>query len=197
MKTKFLFSVLILCIIFNAQAQSKFERSLNEVIQAINQSTGKLQEVTVQTIEVNSISKARFGGGHTRQLVPINLPPGTQKWYYRVTVMPVNSNYKYLANETFYYTLANHLSKEAYSPTNGGIDFFLLSSSGDATSFSETGNNNFRYLDGYQRLKSNSFIGEGTNSEIGHPNLYIGIRNDNMTEGLKAIVEVVAWGHFQ
>ena len=73
MKTKLLSLCILLCLILNAQAQkSKFERTILQVAQAINSATGQLQNVTTQTVEVNSISKARFGGGHTRYAIPIN-----------------------------------------------------------------------------------------------------------------------------
>jgi len=195
MKKGILLSTLLFYTFFNTHAQSKFDRAFNEVLQVVNNATGSLQSVTTQTIEVNSIAKARFSNGHTRQVVPIHLPRGTQRWWYRITVMDVSSNYSYSNNETFYYDLANRVPTDnMYRPTNSGIDFFLLQTSGDATTFCQTGNNNFTYIDGYYRPQSNSFIGEGL---VPYPdNLWIGIRNDNKVDGLRVIVEVVAWGHF-
>jgi hypothetical protein len=197
MKTKILSFGLVLIMSFHVQAQqSKFLRALSDVLQVINQATTNVKSITVQTVDVNSIAKARFSNGHTRQIIPITLPQGTERWYYRITVMDVKSNYYYPANETFYYVLSNNVSIDhMYTPTNDGVDFFLLTTSGDASSFSETGNNNFTYLDGYEKLQTNSFIGEGPNPNTLSGNLWIGVRNDNKIEGLRVIVEVVAWGH--
>jgi len=194
MKTKLPLSILLFCIFFNVQAQkSKIAKTFDQVLQLVDQATGSLEGLSSTTIEINSISKAYLGGGHTRGVVQIHLPRGTEKWFYRITVLDIKSNYSYQDNESLYNVLRNHLPDNIYRPTTDGVDFFLLGTSGDATSFSETGNNNFQYINGYNYLNVNSFY-EG--SDIVQDNLWIGVRNNNKVEGLKVIVEVVAWGHF-
>jgi hypothetical protein len=198
MKTKILLLSLSLCIYININAQeSKVAKTFSDIYQIIhavnNAVNGSLRDLGSTTITINSTSKAYFGGGHTRGIVQVQLPRGTEKWFYRITVLDVKSNYSYQNNESLYYVLSNNLADNIYRPTTDGVDFFLLGTSGDATSFSETGNNNFSYINGYSYLNTNSFY-EGSN--IVQDNLWIGVRNNNKIEGLKVIVEVVAWGHF-
>ena len=198
MKIKFLLLIILMCVCFNTQAQeSKISKTLNEISQLVNQVNtainGSLVDLGSATIEINSTSKAYFGGGHTRGLFQVHLPRGTQQWYYRITVLDIKSNYLYQTNESLFYLLNNRLPDNSYRPTTDGVDFFLLGTSGDANSFSQTGNNNFSYINGYGYLNTNSFF-EG--STIVQDNLWIGVRNNNKVEGLKVIIEVVAYGHF-
>lgn len=151
------------------------------------------KDLVSQTIVVNSASKARLSGGKTREAIKINLPTGTKRWYYRVTVLSVTSTYSYQENETFYYILNNKKYMETYKPTSEAIDFYVLGHSGDVASFLETGNNNFKVFSDYTKTGTNSFIGS---SALNQENLWIGIRNPNSVTGLKVIVEVVAWGNF-
>ena len=163
MKIKFLLSSILLCVFLNVQGQqSKIAKTFNEVLQIISQATGTLRDLGSTTIVINSTSKAYFGGGHTRGTVQVQLPRGTEKWFYRITVLDVKSTYSYQSNESLYYVLKNNLSDNSYRPTTDGVDFFLLGTSGDAASFGQTGNNNFTYIDGYNHLNYNSFC-EGSN----------------------------------
>lgn len=146
-----------------------------------------------QVIIVNSASKARLSGGKTREAIKIDLPTGTKKWYYRVTVLEVNSSYTYQENETFFYLLNNKKYMDNYRPTNEAVDFYILGHSGDVASFTETGNNNFKAFSDYTKIGTNSFIGSST---INQENIWIGIKNPNSMTGLKVIVEVVAWGNY-
>ncbi len=198
MKSKLLLSSLLFCVAFNTQAQeSKIAKTFDAIAQIIHQVNVavnySLYDLGSTTIDINSTSKAYFGGGHTRGLVQVHLPAGTEKWFYRITVLDIKSTYSYQPNESLYYVLKNNMPDNSYRPTTDGVDFFLLGTSGDATSFSQTGNNSFSYIDGYSHLNYNSFC-EGSN--IIQDNLWIGVRNNNKVEGLKVIVEVVAWGHY-
>lgn len=151
------------------------------------------KDLVSQTFVVNSASKARLSGGKTREAIKINLPAGTKRWYYRVTVLSVTSTYTYQDNETFFYLLNNKKYMETYKPTDEAIDFYVLGHSGDVASFLETGNNNFKVFSDYTKIGTNSFIGSAT---LNQENLWIGIKNPNAMTGLKVIVEVVAWGTF-
>ena len=186
MKTKMLF-VMMLFIGINLNAQTTFEK----IIKALAGLSGSLKNVTTRVVEVNSSSNAHMLNGKTRQAIQVVLPAGTKKWYYRITVLDVKSNYSYQSNESFYYLLQNNKSMETYAPMKDGIDFYLLGHSGEVDSFLKTGNNNFNFL--YANTNTNSFIGESTTIQ---DNLWIGIKNPNTFQGLKVIVEVVAWGNY-
>ena len=184
MKTKILLMIMLL-IGINAKSQITWEQIFN----AIAGKTESFKNVTSQVVEVNSIMKF---GGITRQVVQVLLPAGTEKWYYRITVLPVSMNYSYQSNETFFYLLKNKKSMEIYSPTlydKDNINFFIIGHSGDKSSF--LSDNAFKSY--YTKKNINSFI-EG--STLSLDNLWIGIENPNKVHGLKVIVEVVAWGYF-
>src|SRR6185312_15181397 len=162
--------------------KNKILKTFVEICQLVNQATEGLQDLGTTNIEINSASKAYFGGGHTRGAVQIKLPKGTEKWFFRITVMDIKQNYAYQNNESFYYILKNNLSDNVYQPTTDGIDFFLLQTSGDVASFLQTGNNNFNYIPASSYLNTNSFYGA---CDIVQDNLWIGSRNNNKVQGLK------------
>ena len=176
----------MLFIGISVNAQSTFEKILN-ALSGLNES---FYEVTTKVVEVNSTMKFN---GITKRTFQVKLPAGTTKWYYRITVLPVSSDYAYQNNETLLYLLQNRMSMELYYPTredHDNINFLLLGHSGDVDSFL-TGNI-YHYLKG-SHADINSFIDE---SDIIQENLWIGIENPNKVHGLKVIVEVVALGNF-
>ena len=59
--------------------------------------------------------------------------------------------------------------------------------------FLQTGNENFRYYSNYSKTNTRGFIGS---CDLKFNNLWIGIKNPDLSHGLKAIVEVVAIGNF-
>src|SRR5437762_1901882 len=143
MKTKIFGTLLLTLFIFNAHGQSTIEEILNAISKAVKHQgkEGRFLEITTKTIQVNSSTKSWFGSGHTREVIPITLPKGTEKWYYRVTVLNYDQDYSYQNNETFSYLLLNNKPMDIYNPTSYGVDFFILEHSGDVASFQETGNN--------------------------------------------------------
>ncbi|MGE0568439.1 MAG: hypothetical protein AB7O73_10860 [Bacteroidia bacterium] len=175
-------------------------QALKQIIEFLTKEANKYEtaqfstkDLVTKTIVVNSASKARFSGGKTRDVVKISLPSGTKQWYYRITILDVNSTYSYQENETFNYLLKNKKAMSPYAPTNESIDFYILGHSGDVESFKKTGNNNFKSFKDYTRIGTNSFVGY---CSVNQENLWIGIKNPNMTVGLKVIVEVVSWGKY-
>lgn len=196
MKTKII-TFLSLFLLFANVSKGQILKQIIDALakEASNNEAAKStpKDLVTQTFVVNSASKARFSGGKTREAIKINLPAGTKKWYYRVTVLDVNSTYSYQNNETFYYLLSNKKYMETYAPTKEAVDFYVLGHSGDVASFLETGNNNFKTYTSYTKIGTNSFIGECT---LNQENLWIGIKNPNSMVGLKVIVEVVSWGNY-
>lgn len=151
-----------------------------------------IREIANQTVVINSTSNARFSGGSSRAGVKINLPSGTTRWYYRITLTGINSYYNYPAQESLFSLISNQRSFSVNNQTNLGVDCYVLDGS-YINNFLQTGNENFRYYTNYHSPNSKGFIGS---CELTSNNLWIGIKNPNLTEGLKAIVEVVAFGDF-
>ena len=192
MKTKnhFLTLVLILITAFSVNAQS----TLSDILTALAGQKPSFSNVKTQRFVVNSSGNARFSGGKTRDVVKVELPKGTEKWYYRVTVLEKSSTYEYESNETFYYLLSNNKKADTYSSGDAGVDIYILGHSGDVSSFKETGNNSFRCFQKYTRLNTKTTVGVIDNT-LGE-NLWLGIKNPNSATGVQVIVEIVASGHF-
>ena len=151
-----------------------------------------IREIVNQTVVVNSSSNARFSGGNSRAGVKINLPLGTTRWYYRITLTGINSYYNYPTQETLFSLISNQKSFFVNNQTNYGIDCYVLDDF-YMHNFLQTGNENFRYYTNYSSTNTKGFIGS---CDLISNNLWIGIKNPNLTEGLKVIVEVVAFGNF-
>jgi hypothetical protein len=190
MKAKIIIAFILFGLGINVKAQSTVEDILN----ALAGKKGSFKEVASKVLDVNSSSNAYMLGGKTRQTVQIILPTGTQKWYYRVTVLDIKSNYSYQNNESLFYLLQNNKRFDTYSPMSYGIDFYILGTSGDVASFSKTGNDNFRAYKDYTNTGTNSFI---SSCSLIQDNLWVGIKNPNSSQGLRVIVEVVAWGYYK
>jgi hypothetical protein len=104
-------------------------------------------------------------------------------------VIPVKSNFQYEDYESFFTLIQKGDAREVAAPQNNGIDFFFFDRSYDADGF--LGNNNFNA--GWFLKNVNSFI----ESRMANPgNYWIGVRNPSSVYGLKAIVEIVAFGNY-
>lgn len=170
-------------------SQSKLENALKVIIDAFKGENYKMVNITTQTLTVNSTSNATWSGGKSRGAFKFTLPEGTKKYAVRVTVIPVKSNFQYEDDESFYSLIQKGNAREVASPQNYGIDFFFFDRSYDADAF--LGRNNFKAL--WVVNKTNSFI---ESRVIAPGNYWIGINNYNELTGLKAIIEVVAFGTF-
>jgi len=150
------------------------------------------KEIINTTEVVNSSSKARFGGGKTRVAIPLNLPFGTTMWFYRITVMDVSTNYTYPSYDTFISQIKRSGPFTVKTNTTYGVDLYLLDDF-NVKNFEQTGNDNFSVYSDYTKLNSNGWV---NSSNLIKSNLWIGIKNPNAMQGLKVIVEVVAFGTF-
>ena len=95
MKKIYLFILIFCFALTNVKSQSKLETTLEEIFKAVVKISGSIKNISYQTIDVNSSSNAYLLGGKTRQVVKVDLPKGTEKWYYRITVLDIKSNYQY------------------------------------------------------------------------------------------------------
>ena len=157
-----------------------------------NSSKNFYKEIVNKTVVINSSSNARFSGGKTRSGIKINLPVGTIKWVYRITLLSAKSYYSYPYEQTLFNLMSNNQKYIVNNQTNYGVDFYIVDDF-DISNFLQTGNDNFKYYKNNSKLNTTGFVGV---CDILTDNLWIGIKNPNITEGLKAIVEVVAFGNF-
>ncbi len=163
---------------------------LNAYNNAYNASRPSLKDIGTVTLAVNSTSNEFWSGGHTRDYCEVPLPEGTTKWFYRATVMPIESNYSYASNETLYYLLSNNKKIDLYAPSPYGVNIKFFNHSGEIESFYQ-GLSTYK---SYQQLnKTNTRTTVGT-IDFYLPKFWIGVQNHNQFDGLKVIIEVVAMG---
>jgi hypothetical protein len=165
---------------------------LNTYNNAYNASRPTLKDIGTVTLDVNSASNEFWSGGHTRNYCEIPVPAGTLKWFYRATVMPIESNYTYGSNETLFYLLQNNKKIDLYAPSPLGVNILFFNHSGEVQSFYQ----GLTTYKSYQQFnKTNTRTAVGT-IDIYQPKYWIGVQNKNQLDGLKVIIEVVALGNF-
>jgi hypothetical protein len=165
---------------------------LNAYNNGYNASRPSLKDIGTITLDVNSTSNEFWSGGHSRNYCEVPLPEGTAKWFYRATVMPIESNYSYASNETLYYLLSNNKKVDLYAPSPYGVSIKFFNHSGEIESFYQ-GSSSYK---SYQQLnKTNTRTTVGT-VDFYLPKFWIGVQNHNQMDGLKVIIEVVALGNF-
>ena len=193
MKKSFLLFLLFSAFSYGQTTNDDLAKSIINLINKIGHHDVKVyKEVLNETAIVNSSSNARFSGGSTRAGFKINLPLGTDTWYYRITLLEPNSNYSYPYRYDFYSVVSNNNPFFTNNQTDYGVDFYILDSY-SINNFLQTGNENFSYFDKFYRKNTRGFIGS---CDLLNNNLWIGIKNPDIRHGLKVIVEVVAIGNF-
>ena len=186
---KFIYILLFSCS-FSMNGQT-----LKEIIKTLAGETTEqvfYKDIVNEVVVVNSNMKARFGGGNTRAVIKLNLPKGTKNWYYRVTVTELNSYFSFGEKETLFYKIKENKTPSSVQLTNEGIDFYVIDSN-SVSDFRQTGNENYRHYTSFYKSKTSGFINM---SSFISDDLWIGIKNPNMKDGLRVIVEVVAYGDF-
>ena len=148
------------------------------------------KEVLNEVITINSSSNEMFSGGTTRQAIRVKLPSGTKKWYYRITPMDVTSTYSYNPRETFFSLLTNNYPLFVNNRTNYGFNFYIIN---DYALSELNAKRAFNVYSNFTREKTLGFYGE---CNLTFNNLMICLVNPNLKDGLKVIVEVVAYGDY-
>jgi hypothetical protein len=165
---------------------------LNSNNNTYNAPVPTLKDLGTVKLDVNSTSNEFWSGGKSRNYCAVPVPEGTTKWFYRATVLPIESNYSYASNETLYYLLSNNKKVDLYSPSPYGVNIKFFNHSGEIESFYQ-GLSTYK---SYQQLnKTNTRTTLGT-IDFYQPKFWIGIQNQNQMDGLKVIIEVVAMGNF-
>jgi len=165
---------------------------LNAYNSAYNANLPTLRDIGTVTLDVNSTSNEFWSGGHTRNYCEVPLPEGTTKWFYRATVMPIESNYSYGSNETLFYLLQNNKKVDLYAPSPYGVNIKFFNHSGEIESFYQ-GLNTYK---SYQQLNKNNTRTTVGTVDFYLPKFWIGVQNENQMDGLKVLIEVVAMGNF-
>ncbi len=191
---KIFFSILLFSSLSYSQTTNdELVQSISNLINKIGHREVKVyKQILNETVVVNSSSNARFSGGKTRVGFKLNLPLGTDTWYYRITLLEPNSNYNYPYKSDFYSLVSNNNPFFTNNQTDYGVDFFILNDY-SIGNFLQIGNENFSYYDKFSRKNTRGFIGS---CDLKFSNLWLGIRNPDVSHGLKVIVEVVAIGNF-
>ena len=191
---KKLFLLFIISTTFS-YAQSPGEELGKALYYLLNKNEAKatyLKNVMTQTVSINSTSKAFFSGS-TRAVLKIDLPIGTKEWFYRITTMDINTNYYYPQEETFFSIITDKKAFKTNNKTNKPLNFYIIDDN-SVNNFRQTGNDNFRYYSKYSKTNTQGFI---DSCDLTSNNLWIGLINPNVRDGLKVIVEVVAFGDFK
>ena len=146
-----------------------------------------VNNVSIDTLSLNSFSNATLLGGQNRKTIEIKLPPTAYRWFYRLTVLDINSNYTYRNDETLYFLMANNKNPTNLFTNNGRINVFFMGQSGDEYNFKQK--RIFSHWNNLSVLNVNSFYGQ---NNIVNQNLWMGIENIGDLQGVKVIVEIVA-----
>jgi hypothetical protein len=176
-------------------AQSPGEELGKAIYYLLNKDEAKatyLKNVMTQTVSINSASKAFFSGS-TREVLKIDLPEGTTNWFYRITTMDINTNYYYPQDETFYSEITEKKTFTINNKTDKSFNFYIIDDD-SVNNFRQKGNDNFKYYSKYSKKNTQGFI---DSCDLKSDNLWIGLINPNIRDGLKVIVEVVAFGNFK
>ena len=191
MKKLFLLFILFFSINSNAQTLLDFAKALagkTDEVPAVQKVLYK--EVMNEVVTINSTSNEMFSGGNSRKALYVRLPLGTTKWYYRITPMDVYANYYYQPRETFFSLLSNNYPLFVNNQAQKGLDFYIINDYAASDFYAKR---TFNVYSNYTREKTLGFYGE---CNLTFNNLMICLSNPNLKDGLKVIVEVVAFGNF-
>lgn len=192
MKKNLLALLLICSLSYGQNPETTLEKIAKAILDKGQKEEKYMKNVVTQTIIVNSSSKANFGSGNTRSAIKINLPVGTKVWYYRITLMDVNANFAYPDSDTFYSVFKDKKPFTVNNLTQNRVDFYIIDNN-SVQNFLTNGNNNFGFYEKYSKTKTMGFI---DSCELLSNNLWIGIKNPNFKDGIKAIVEIVSLGNY-
>ena len=183
MKKAFLLFILISNSLIAQTTNQEVTSQLANLISNIqNFKSGKTiyKQILNETVTINSSSNARFYGGKTRAGFKLNLPSGTDTWYYRITLLEPNSYFSYPYNSDFFSLIKNKTPFSINNQTNYGVDFYILDDF-SINNFLQTGNDNFKYYNSFSKTNTRGFIGS---CNMKTNDLWIGVKNPDVSHGL-------------
>jgi hypothetical protein len=192
MKKILLFSILLFTINSNAQTLLEIAKALAGKTDDNTSTIQKImyKEVMNEVVTINSTSNEMFSGGNSRKALYVKLPTGTSKWYYRVTPMDVRTNYYYQPRETFFSLLSNKYPLFVNNQTQKGLDFYIINDYAVNDFYAK------RTFNVYPNFTRENTTGFYSDCDLTYNNLMICLSNPNLRDGLKVIVEVVAYGNY-
>lgn len=156
-------------------------------------------KLPLQNIKLNSTTDDFYKKGHSKSLIPVELPPNTVEWYYEYVVTSKESVAGELA-KTFDLDaqLAKYISTASgpssimlngLTPPKGDdvADIYLIEME-HCENFMKNGH--IEYFPTGSRLNYNSGIVQVKDLKMGKP--FIGIRNKDINEGVTISLQVVA-----
>lgn len=174
-----------------ANYSQSFEEIYNKLMDAKKEvKKPYYKHVMYEVVNLNSTSNEFWKGGSSKSALRVNLPKGTLKWYYRVTLMDIRQNYTYNPNEYLFSLLTDDHPLFVNNQTSLGVNFYIINDYAESDFYADR--NFYTYTD-YQNEKTRGFHGI---CNLTYNNLMICLKNYNLKDGLKAIVEVVAYGNF-
>lgn len=189
MKKIFLLILLTSSFVSHSQTlQELYDKLINKDKPVANQVHYK--EVMTEVVTLNSTSNEFWSGGNSKSALYVKLPLGTIKWYYRVTLMDVRQNYFYNSNESLFSLIANSHPLFVNNQTSLGVNFYIIN---DYARNDFLANRSFERYTDYQNENTRGFNGI---CNLTFNNLMICLKNANLKDGLKAIIEVVAYGNY-
>lgn len=149
------------------------------------------------------INSATNVGGQTRTYLPINLPKNTVSWFYTLSCSRKESEIEQVKNRM---NLAGEIASLISTPMVGGVasitasmisqppganqcDIFLMDHS-NLTPFINKSWDGFSYITEGTRQNFKSGVVKISNAKS--PNMYLGLRNEDMMHGIHVALEVVA-----
>ena len=189
MKKLFLLILFICPLVNHSQTlQELYDKLIKKDKPVVNQVHFK--EVMNEIVTLNSTSNEFWSGGNSKSALRVKLPIGTVKWYYRVTLMDVKQNYLYNPNESLFSLVSNNHPIFVNNQTSLGVNFYIIN---DYARDDFYANRTFYQYSDYQNKNTRGFNGI---CNLTFTNLMICLKNTNLKDGLKAIVEVVAYGNY-
>jgi hypothetical protein len=190
-------------LIFSLTQACKAQNTLLEILEVVaegigaynnayNASRPMLKDLGSVVLDVNSASNQFWYGGHTRNYCEVPLPEGTIRWFYRATVMSIESNYNYQSNETLFYLLQNQKRVDLIFPSSLGVNLLFFTHSGELNSFYQ-GSSSYSWNGKLNKTNTLTTVGS---VDFYQPKFWIGVQNKNQFDGLKVLIEIVAMGYF-
>lgn len=184
---KIIFTFLSILIISTSFGQKvDFQEILRFIGNGFKDKPLFVNNVSTDTINLNSVSNTLLGG-QNRKSIEIKLPLTTYRWFYRLTVLDIKSNYTYRNDETLYFLMANNKYPTNLFTNYGRINVFFMGQSGDVYNFNQK--RIFSYYNNLSVFDVNSFYGQ---NNLVNQNLWMGVENISDLKGVKVIVEIVA-----
>jgi hypothetical protein len=185
---KVLLAAFFTAFTFNGFSQKlNLKAIINSIVTSFQEQQPTYLTIVNQEIPVNSVSNANFSGGKNRVYLKLNIPKDAINWVYRVTVLDINSSFKYQDNESLSWQLINKRVVDRMEVNQIPINVVFMGNSSDAYAFTQK--RPYKSFQQFDVYNTNSFT---ASSNLNSDNLFIGFENLSAFSGAKILLEVVA-----